>query len=115
MKLMIVEDSREMRWLIKSTVATSGDEVYEVTDGTEAASAYAQCQPDFVLMDMEMPWLDGVSATRGIMKSFPEARIIVASQYNDITIREAAREAGAVEYLLKDNLLDLKRIPDHAR
>ena len=107
---MIIEDNSEMRRLIRATMVRPGDEVYEVEDGADAVATYAAHRPDCVLMDIKMRRVDGISATRQVKQAFPEARIIVVSQYNDPELREAARQAGAAEYVLKDNLLSLRRI-----
>jgi YesN/AraC family two-component response regulator len=63
------------------------------------------CKPDWVLMDVKMPKLDGIAATRQIMEAFPRAQIVIVSQYDDFEMREGARGAGAVDYVLKDDLL----------
>lgn len=110
MKLLIVEDSTEMRRLIASTVAGPGDVVYELSDGAGALASYAEHRPDWVLMDVKMPEVDGICATSQIKTAFPEARVVIVSQYNDADTREAARHAGAAEYVLKDDLLALRRV-----
>jgi two-component system response regulator DesR len=110
MTLLIVEDSSEMRRLIRGTVCNASDVVYECGNGKDALENYQLHRPDWVSMDVEMPGLDGISATRQIKRAFPEARIIVVSQYNDPEMREEARRAGAIGYLLKDELLRLREI-----
>jgi CheY-like chemotaxis protein len=107
MKLLIVEDNSEMRRLIRSVVAKPADAVFECCDGSEALKAYHEHRPDWVLMDVKMPVVDGIAATRLIKAAFPEARVVMVSQYNDPEMRDAAREAGAVNYLLKDELVKL--------
>jgi DNA-binding NarL/FixJ family response regulator len=62
------------------------------------------------MMDIKMPKLDGISATLRIKKAFPEARIVVVSQYDDPEVREGACRAGAAGYVLKDNLLAILEI-----
>jgi DNA-binding NarL/FixJ family response regulator len=57
-----------------------------------------------------MKELDGISATRQIKAAFPDAQIIMITDYDDPKLREAARRAGACEYILKENLLDVRRI-----
>lgn len=110
MKLLIVEDNCEMRRLIKSVVSKIAEEVYECGDGSEALAAYAAHRPDLVLMDIEMDGTDGIRATGEIRASFPEARIIIVTNYDDGDFREAASEAGACAYVVKENLVDLKRL-----
>lgn len=107
LKLLIVEDSAPIRRLIKSVVADLAEEIYECADGAEALAGYSRYQPDFVLMDIRMNLMDGIAATRQITKADPEARIIIVTDYDQTDLREAANRAGAIGYVLKDNLLDL--------
>jgi len=110
LNLLIVEDNRAMRGLIKSIVADLAGDVSECGDGAEALSTYAGCRPDWVLMDIRMKGMDGISATRQLKAAFPDARIIIVTDYDDPKLREAARDAGACQYVTKENLLDLRRI-----
>jgi len=107
--LLIVEDNEQMRRMLKSVVADLTSAVYECDDGAEALAAYAAHRPDFVLMDIAMKEMDGVTATREIMGTYPEANIIIVTNYDNADLREAAREAGACGYVFKENLLDLRR------
>jgi len=76
--------------------------IAEGNNGLEAIDLYRLHQPDIVLMDLSMPQLDGLQATRAIVKEFPEAQIVIFSASDgDDTIYQAMR-AGARSYLLKD-------------
>jgi two-component system, NarL family, response regulator LiaR len=110
MKLLIVDDSEPMRRTIKAIIADQVQEIFECDDGSGALAAYREHQPDFVLMDLKMAGMDGFAATRQIKELFREARIIIVSQWDDGPLREAARSAGAEEYVCKSNLLPLRRI-----
>jgi CheY-like chemotaxis protein len=110
MNLLIVEDNKQMRDMMKSILADLAQAVYECGDGSEAFASYAEHKPNWVLMDIEMKELDGISATRQIMAAFPEAHIVIVTNYDDADLREAARRAGACEYVVKENLLGLRRI-----
>ena len=110
MTFLIVEDNSEMRRLIRCAVTRENDMVYECSDGSDALASYIQHDPDWVLMDIKMPQLDGIYATRQIKEAFPEARIVVVSHYDDPEMRAGARRAGAADYVLKDNLLAIRRI-----
>lgn len=112
MTFLIVDDNSEMRRLIKSVVTKASDIAYECSDGKDALASYERNQPDWVLMDIKMPVLDGISATRRIKEAFPQAKIIVVSQYGDPEMQEGARQAGAASYVLKDDLLAIRRIVD---
>ncbi|MFL6228905.1 MAG: response regulator transcription factor [Pyrinomonadaceae bacterium] len=110
MKLLIVEDNEQMRCLIKCLVSDLAEDVRECTDGSEALAAYAAERPDWVLMDIKMAHTDGITATRQIVETFPGARIIVVTDYDDPELREAAHAAGACGYVVKENLLSLPRL-----
>lgn len=108
--LLIVEDNEPMRRMIKSLVVDLADVIYECGDGTEALGLYQAHQPDWVLMDIQMEPVDGLTATRQIKAAFPHARVVMVTNFNDPQMREAARAAGAVEYIVKENLLDVRHI-----
>jgi DNA-binding NarL/FixJ family response regulator len=105
-RVLIVEDSRPMRELIKMTLAGVAEVVGECADGADALDCYEANRPDWVLMDWEM-MTDGLTATRRIVKAHPEARILIVTQHDDDGLREAALEAGARGFVLKDDLLAL--------
>jgi CheY-like chemotaxis protein len=107
MKLLIVEDNSGVRHLIRSIVASVANEIHECTDGADALALYAAQLPDFVLMDIEMKAVDGITATRRIKKFDPAARIIIVTDYDQPDLREMARLAGACGYVVKENLLKL--------
>lgn len=113
MKLLIVEDNPQMRQMIRAVVADLAESVAECGDGDEAVAAYAAQQltgTDRVLMDLQMPRVGGLEATRRIRAVFPDAQIIIVTQYDDPHWRAAAIQAGAVGYVLKENLLELRQM-----
>ena len=76
--------------------------VAEAANGEEAIEAYARVHPDIVLMDLQMPVMDGLTATRAILADDPNARIIVLTTYDGDEDIHRALAAGARGYLLKD-------------
>ena len=76
--------------------------VGEAANGEEAIEAYARLRPDVVLMDLRMPVMDGLTATRAILADDPNARIIVLTTYDGDEDIHRALAAGARGYLLKD-------------
>jgi DNA-binding NarL/FixJ family response regulator len=107
LSLLIVEDSAAVRGLIKNVVAGLADTIYECADAVEAIADYSRFHPDLVLMDIRMTLMDGIAATRQITRADPGAKVIIVTDYDEIDLCESAMRAGAIGYVLKDNLLDL--------
>lgn len=110
MKLLIVEDNRQMRRLMRSMLADLADPIAECCDGAEAQASYEEHRPDWVLMDLVMPQVDGITATGQIRAADPSAKIVIVTDYESPAMRNAAREAGAHAYVLKENLFNLRQI-----
>jgi len=108
--LLIVEDNPSMRRLIKSVCKDLAAEIHECADGEEALAAYEAHCPEWVLMDVEMQYKDGFTATREIMQVHPEAKILILTRHETARMREEARKAGASEYVLKENLLTIREL-----
>ena len=81
--------------------------VGEAVDGLEAVSQYQALKPDVILMDIVMPNLDGIMATRQILKTDPEARILILTSYIDESKILEAVKAGAMGYVYKDKHPDV--------
>jgi CheY-like chemotaxis protein len=107
MKLLIVDDNADTRKLIRTVVRKCSEDIIEGRNGMEAVASYIQYKPDWVLKDIEMLGMDGLTATRMIKKEYPEAKIIMVTMHDDPRWRHEAEEAGAVGYLLKENLTQL--------
>jgi CheY-like chemotaxis protein len=110
MTILIVEDNPTIRRLIRRAISDIADNIFECNDGADALAAYTEHRPDAVLMDVRMPRMDGLSATRLILQQHPAARIVILTDYNDDGLRSAAREAGACAYALKNNLTELDTV-----
>ena len=76
--------------------------VAEAGNGEEALEKYREVRPDIVLMDLSMPLMDGLTATRAIIEEFPDARVIVLTTYGGDEDIHRALDAGAMGYLVKD-------------
>src|SRR5262249_45150384 len=105
--VMIVEDDARIRSMIRRLIGDLVVSVYECSGGQEAVELYCRLRPDLVLMDLRLEGLDGLSATRAIRDSFPEARLIIVTSYDAPHVRAAAPEPGAINYLLKDDFSTL--------
>ena len=104
--ILIVDDNQTIRRGIRSLVASQPDWVVcgEAADGLEAVEKAKQLRPDVVLMDISMPRMNGIEATRIIRREVPESQVIIVSQ-NDPTIgARQASEIGARGYVAKSEL-----------
>lgn len=110
MVILIVDDNPAIRRLISKIIYSPNSEIYECNDGSEAFLAYQQHSPDWVFMDIEMKNINGLTATKQITKTFPEAKVIIVSNYKDSALQKAANQAGAYDYIVKENLLKLREI-----
>jgi DNA-binding NarL/FixJ family response regulator len=103
-RILLAEDQTLMRQGLKTILELeNGFEVAgEAEDGKAAVKLALQLRPDIILMDVQMPQLNGVEATAAICRSWPEARVIILTTFDrDDYVFQGVR-AGAVGYLLKD-------------
>jgi DNA-binding NarL/FixJ family response regulator len=110
MKLLIVEDNPGVRKVIRNLVASVAREICECADATEVLALFRRERPDFVLMDVQMEGVDGITATRQLKEVDPTAQVIIVTDYDQPDLREAAYRAGACGYVSKENLLELVRL-----
>lgn len=110
MNLMIVEDNQRMRGMIRSVVQDLADEISECDDGSDALKMYSDKRPDWVLMDIQMKNVNGLAATKKIIAKYADAKIVIVTNFDDSEFRDSARRAGACNYVLKENLFDIRRI-----
>jgi DNA-binding NarL/FixJ family response regulator len=103
-RILIVDDHAVVRRGLEQLLGTTSDmEVVGVAaDGEEAVAAAARETPDVVLMDLSMPNVDGVEATRRIVDAHPDVHVVVLTSFAEHQRVLDALEAGAVGYLLKD-------------
>jgi DNA-binding NarL/FixJ family response regulator len=103
-RVLLADDHAVVRAGLERLLETTNDieVVAKAADGFEAVSLAAEHRPDVVLMDLSMPALDGIEATRRIVANDDGARIVVLTSLSDRDRIVAALEAGASGYLLKD-------------
>jgi len=80
--------------------------VGEAENGEKAIALVEQLQPDVILMDLVMPVMDGVTATRIIRNHFPDVQIVVLTSTVDLEVIQQALDAGAKTYMLKNVTID---------
>ncbi|MEM7115953.1 MAG: response regulator transcription factor [Chloroflexota bacterium] len=103
-RVIIIDDQRLMRDGLRTLLELEDDMlvVGEAGNGKTAVSLYDQTQPDVVLMDIRMPVMDGVAATRALCQKWPQARILILTTFDDDTYVFEGLRAGAMGYMLKD-------------
>ena len=101
MKLLVVDDAPQMLKAFRDILESQGCEVFEAENGEEAVEKYAELKPDIVLMDILMPKLDGISATKRILEMDPDARIIVISAVGKSGLEDECLVAGAKQFIVK--------------
>lgn len=110
---LIADDSARIRESFKRTINRTVPDhhtVVEATDGAEAIRLYEEAHPDWVLMDIKMEPVDGLSASRAIMTAHPDAKIVILTSYDDASYRAAAHDAGVRGYLLKEHFNEIPTI-----
>ena len=108
MKFIIADDDERFRKYLREFITKEGDECIELDDGIKVSSVYKEFCPDWVLLDILMKNVSGFKAAEQLKKNFPEARIVIISSYSDERFRKKAKKVGAVTFVSKENLFDLK-------
>jgi two-component system, NarL family, response regulator DegU len=102
-RLMLADDHRMLREGLRRSMDDQGFEVVgEACDGDEAVRLAGELRPDVILMDVTMPEMDGVEATRQIKQTSPEVRVVMLTMHADQEVLASAIRAGASGYLVKD-------------
>jgi NarL family two-component system response regulator LiaR len=120
-RVMIVDDHAMVRTGLATFLEVSDDLdlVGQATNGQEAVELCEQFQPDVILMDLVMPSMDGVTATRIIRERWPQVQVIALTSFQEKELVQDALEAGAISYLLKnvsmDELTEAVRAADAGR
>lgn len=104
-RVLVVDDHRLFREGLAAILASLPDVVVvgSASDGAEAISAVEELQPDIILMDLHMPRMDGVEATRRITTAWPDTAVLVLTMLEDDGSIFSALAAGAHGYLLKES------------
>lgn len=99
--ILVVDDFDDTRLLLRTWLERKGFRVIEAQDGRQAITVAEASSPDLIIMDVEMPGLDGLSATKEIRKmpAFATVPIVAVSAYGADQFRLAALEAGCNEYV----------------
>lgn len=101
--IVIVDDQSAIRAGLRMRLGLEADiqVIGEARDGNEALDAVSRLRPDIVIMDMEMPVMDGLTATKALQSLVPNTQVIILTIHDDEATRRQAREAGAAAFVSK--------------
>ena len=112
--VLIVDDNIKMRAAIQKMLRVQLKNkitrIIECENGKDAIELYVQRKPEWTIMDIKMPVMDGLEASRNILKSHSEAKIIILTQYDDPGYYELAQKIGIKAFVLKENLSDISTL-----
>jgi CheY-like chemotaxis protein len=115
-RVLLVDDNADVRYLTRLTIESDSCEVVgEAANGAEAISVAEELLPDAVVIDLKMPLMDGLEATRILRYRFPDLRIIVMSGSDDPVMARQISAAGADAAVDKDRIDDLVVVLDTDR
>ena len=104
LRILLADDHRYFREGVRAVLAAAADMevVGEAANGDEIVAQAVGLEPDVILMDLQMPGLNGVEATRKILRARPQVGILMVTMFEDTDSVLAAMRAGARGYILKD-------------
>lgn len=110
-KIIIVDDQKGVRRLLEELFKKDDWIVHTASDGSEAISKVDELQPDIILMDMKMPNMNGLEASKQILSVHPEKIIIMMTAYGEMDVIKTAMEAGVKKCVTKPfDIMNLKEI-----
>jgi DNA-binding NarL/FixJ family response regulator len=108
-RLVLVDDQPSVRQGLRMRLTLEPDitVVGEASNGREAMTLVQQLAPDIVLMDVEMPEMDGISATSVMRASAPQSAVVMLSIHDDVSTRARAHAAGATAFVTKSGAIEV--------
>jgi DNA-binding NarL/FixJ family response regulator len=102
-RVLLVDDIGEVRRGLKERLNFEPDidVVGEAENSLDALEMAAKLRPEVVIMDLKMPWVDGIATTLALKATLPQSRVIMLSLYDDPVNRSRAKEAGAMAFIAK--------------
>lgn len=105
--MVLADDHRLLRDSLRRSLEDAGMLVVgEAADGQAAVDEAVRTRPQVVLMDITMPVMDGITATRELKRRLPETKVVVLTMHDEADVVDRARRAGASGYLFKDTAVD---------
>ena len=115
MTILIVEDNASVRRLLRTVLNGLASEIWECADGADAAAAYAEHRPDVVLMDFQMPKMDGIAATRQLISLDASATVVMVTDHYETGLEREALQAGVCAFTSKIDLLEVAPLLEQLR
>ena len=106
LRVLVVDDQEEFRRLAREMLEADGglQVVAEAADGDQAVELVHEEKPDLVLMDVQMPRMNGFQATGHILDTHPEIKVVLVSTSNEEEFARTSQEVGAVAFIPKERL-----------
>jgi two-component system response regulator DegU len=101
LRIVVIDDSASFLDKLVSILEVEFDVVKAAMDAKSSLEIILSCRPDVVVLDLEMPGLNGIQITRELMKYSPTPAVVICSVEHDLEVIHAAREAGALGYVFK--------------
>lgn len=106
LRVLLAEDHPAMMSAVEHLIAPPCEIVGKVSDGTEVLGLVARLRPDVLLIDINLPGLNGLEICRRAVRAFPDLRVIILSADADAAVAQASREAGAAAFVAKLSAAD---------
>jgi two-component system chemotaxis response regulator CheY len=100
-KILVTDDAMFMRAMLKNILIPNKYSVFEAANGAEAIEMYAAHKPDMVFMDITMPIMDGITATKQIKGKYPGALVVMCTALGQQNMVIEAIQAGAKDFIVK--------------
>ena len=106
MKILVVDDDQSVRDSLRKSLTFNGYDVVSATDGEDALARVRQESPDLLILDVEMPTLDGLAVCRGLRSTGSDVLILMLAEKADVADRVAGLDAGADDFMAKPYALE---------
>ncbi|HKV79728.1 MAG TPA: response regulator transcription factor [Candidatus Sulfotelmatobacter sp.] len=101
LRIVVADDNTAFLAKLVSVLATEFEVVATAADGRSALECIRLCEPNVVVLDLEMPWLNGIEVTRELARSPSSPAVVICSVETGLEFVEAARKTGALGYVFK--------------
>jgi DNA-binding NarL/FixJ family response regulator len=108
--LLILEENGAMRRLLATLLDGLTVAISECSDGARIVEICAASEPDYVVIDLNLASTDAFAAIQGILRTRPQVRVLLLAEEEDSRLRERAAEAGVWKFVLKESLVDVRRL-----